>query len=105
MMRKSCFSGTFIQCSLIQTLILVQISVFIDRLCVALRYMNSYLTLLMSNINIRNKLQLFKKINAFPVYSICSNETVNGKWCLDKSVGQAENDLERSFVKQWRNSV
>ena len=25
-------------------------------------------------------------------------ETVHYKWCLDKSVGQSENDLERGFV-------
>ena len=42
----------------------------------------------------------FKKINAFLVYSICFNETVKDKWCLDKSVGQTENDLERGFVKK-----
>ena len=41
----------------------------------------------------------FKKINAFLVYSICFNETVKDKWCLDKSVGQTENDSERGFVK------
>ena len=41
----------------------------------------------------------FKKINAFLVHSICFNETVKDKWCLDKSVGQTENDSERGFVK------
>ena len=41
----------------------------------------------------------FKKVNAFLVYSICFNETVKDTWCLDKSVGQIENDLERAFVK------
>ena len=46
----------------------------------------------------------FKNINAFPVYSTCFNETVNNKWCLDKSVGQTENDLEPCSVKQWLNS-
>ena len=25
-------------------------------------------------------------------------ETVHDKWCLDKSVGQSESDLERGFV-------
>ena len=50
------------QYSLIQTFILVQSSVFIDRLRVVLRYMHSYLTLLMSNINSRNKLQLIQII-------------------------------------------
>ena len=48
------------QCSLKQTLILVQFSVFIDRLRVVLRCMDSYLALLMSNINNRNKLQLIQ---------------------------------------------
>ena len=38
----------FLQSSLIQTLILVQSSVFIDRLRVMLRYMHSYLTVLMT---------------------------------------------------------
>ena len=46
-----------------------------------------------------------KKINAFLDYTIRLNETVHKKWCLDKSVGQTENDLERGFVKQWLNSV
>ena len=33
-------------------------------------------------------------------------ELVNNKWCLHyKNVGQTENDLERSFVKQWLNSI
>ena len=41
----------------------------------------------------------FKKINAFLVHSVCFNENVKDKWCLDKSVGQTENDSERGFVK------
>ena len=47
----------------------------------------------------------FKKVNAFLIYSICFNETVHDKWCLDKSDGQNENDLEHGFVKHWLNSV
>ena len=35
-----------------------------------------------------------KKINAFLVYIIVVNETVYYKWCLDKSVGQTENDFD-----------
>ena len=30
-----------------------------------------------------------------------SLETVHNKWCIDKSVGQTENDLERGFIKHW----
>ena len=41
----------------------------------------------------------FKKINAFPVFSKCFHKTVHNKWCLDKIVGQIENDLECGFVK------
>ena len=47
----------------------------------------------------------FKKINAFLGYTICFNETVYDKWCLDISVGQTENDLEHGVVKRWLNSV
>ena len=47
----------------------------------------------------------FKKINAFLVSTICFNETVHDKWCLDKIVRQTENDLEPGFVKHWLNSV
>ena len=36
----------------------------------------------------------FKKRNAFLVYTICFNETVHDKWCLNESVGQTKNDLE-----------
>ena len=46
-----------------------------------------------------------EKINAFLFCTICFNETVHHKWSLDKSVGQTENDLERSFVKHWLKSV
>ena len=38
--------------------------------------------------------------NVFLVYVICFNETVDEKWCLNKTVRQSENDLERGFVKQ-----
>ena len=47
----------------------------------------------------------FKDINAFLVYTICFHETVRDKWCLDQSVGQTGNYLERGFVKHWLNSV
>ena len=47
----------------------------------------------------------FEKINAFLVYTMCCNETVHYKWSLDKNFGRTENDLERSFVKHWLNSV
>ena len=40
------------------------------------------------------------KTNAFLVYVIWFNKTVDEKWCLDKSVRQSENDLERGIVKQ-----
>ena len=33
----------------------------------------------------------FKKINAFLVHLIWSNETVHVKWCLHKSVRETEN--------------
>ena len=38
-------------------------------------------------------------INASLVYTICFNKAVHYKWCLDKSVRQPENDLERGFAK------
>ena len=41
----------------------------------------------------------FKKINAFLVHIICSNETVHVKWCLHKSVRQTKNGLKHVFVK------
>ena len=47
----------------------------------------------------------FKKIHSFLVFSICSHKTVHNKWCLDKIVGQIENDLEYGFVKHWLNYV
>ena len=30
-------------------------------------------------------------------YSICFHKTVHNKWCLDKTIGQIENGLERGF--------
>ena len=36
----------------------------------------------------------------FLVDVICFNENVDEEWCLDKSVRQSENDLERGIVKQ-----
>ena len=42
---------------------------------------------------------------SFLVYVICLNETVHAKWCLDKSVRQSENGLERGFVKHWLKSI
>ena len=47
----------------------------------------------------------FQKINAFLVFSKCFHKTVHNKWCLDKVVGQIENDLERGFVNHWLNYV
>lgn len=37
----------------------------------------------------------FQKINAFLVFSTCFHKTFYNKCCLDKIVGQIENDLER----------
>ena len=34
----------------------------------------------------------------FLFYAICSQETVHNKWCIDESVGQAEND-KRQFCQ------
>ena len=36
---------------------------------------------------------------------MCFIEIFHDKWCLDKSVGQPENDFECSFVKHGLNSV
>ena len=47
----------------------------------------------------------FKKINAFLVHLICSNETVHVKWCLHKSVRQTKNGLKPVSVKHWLNCV
>ena len=47
----------------------------------------------------------FKKINAFLVSFICFHKTVHNKWCLDKTFGQIENDLQHDFVKHWLNYV
>ena len=55
------------------------------------------------NLQISSLVGCFKTINAFLVLSICFHKTVHNKWCLDKIVGQIENDLERSFVKHWLN--
>ena len=57
------------------------------------------------NLQISALVGCFKKINAFLVFSICFHETVHNKCCLDKIVGQIENDLERGFVKHWLNYV
>ena len=43
-------------------------------------------------------------LESYTVYALI-NETVHDKWCLDKSVGQTENNLERGFVKHCLNSV
>ena len=47
----------------------------------------------------------FKKVTAFLVYAICFHKTVHDKWCLHESVLEAENDVERGFVKHLLNSV
>ena len=56
-------------------------------------------------LQISSLLGYFKKINAFLVYSICLHKTFHNKWCLDKTVGQIENGLERGFVKLWLTYV
>ena len=46
--------------------------------------------------------------NAFLVYTICFHEIVHDKRCLDNSIWQTQNDLERGtggFVKHELNSV
>ena len=53
------------------------------------------------DIQISSLMVYFKKINAFLVYFICFRKTVHNYWCLDKTVGQIENSLERGFVKHW----
>ena len=57
------------------------------------------------DLQISSLVGYFKKANAFLVYTICFNDSVHDKWCLDKSVEQTESDLERGFVKHWLNSV
>ena len=58
------------------------------------------------DLKISSLVGCFKKINAFLVFSICFHKTVHNKWCLDKIVGQIENDLEIcGFVKHWLNYV
>ena len=47
----------------------------------------------------------FKKVSAFPDYTIGFIQIVHEKSCLDKSVGQSDNGLERGFVKHKLNSV
>ena len=51
------------------------------------------------DLQISSLVSSFKKINAFVVHFICSNETVYVKWCLHKSVRQTENGLKRVSVK------
>ena len=57
------------------------------------------------NFQISSLVDCFKKINAFLVFSICFPKTVHNKWCLDKIVGQIENDLDLGFVKHWPNYI
>ena len=57
------------------------------------------------DLQIFSLVDYFEKINAFLVCTICFYETVHYKLSLDKSFRQTENDLERSFVKHWLNSV
>ena len=57
------------------------------------------------NFQISSLVGFFKKINAFLVFSICFPKTVHNKWCLDKIVGQIENDLDLGFVKYWPNYI
>ena len=57
------------------------------------------------DLQISSWVSSFKKINAFFVHIICSNETVHVKWRLHKSVQQTENGLKRVFVKHWLNCV
>ena len=47
----------------------------------------------------------FKRVNALLVYFICFHKTFHNKWCLDKTIGQIENGLERGSVKHWLNYV
>lgn len=42
-----------------------------------------------------------KKKSTFPVNDICFKEIVHDKLCLDKSVEQIKNGLERGFAKPW----
>ena len=45
-----------------------------------------------------------EKTNASLVFAVWFHETAHGKWCIDKSIWQTENGLERGFVKR-ENSV
>ena len=49
------------------------------------------------NLQIPSLVGCFKKINAFLDFSVCFRKTIHIKWCLDKIIGQIENDLERGF--------
>ena len=50
------------------------------------------------DLKISSLLSYFKKLNTFLVYSVCFYNTVHSKWCLDKTVGQMKNGLERGFA-------
>ena len=41
-----------------------------------------------------------QKTNASLVYAIWFHESAYGKWCVDRSIWQTENSLERGFVKR-----
>ena len=56
------------------------------------------------DLQISSLMGSFKKINAFLVHLICSNETVRVKWCLH-SVRQTKNGLKRVSVEHWLNCV
>ena len=57
------------------------------------------------DVQISSLVGSFKKINAFLVHLICSNETFHAKWCLHKSVLQTKNGLKGVSVKHWLNCV
>ena len=57
------------------------------------------------DLQISSLVGYLKKISAFPVDEICFREIVHDKLCLDKSVEQIENGLERGFAKPWLNCV
>ena len=50
------------------------------------------------DLKISSLVGYFKKLNTFLVYSVCFHKTVHNKWCLDRTVGQIKNGLERGFV-------
>ena len=69
-------------------------------------YLNDVLCLNKSlDLLISSWVGYFENINAFLIYSICFHKTVQGKWFLDKTIGQTENGLERGLVKHWLNYV